>query len=43
MFPTWVEHEVRRGKPTPNSPRISIALNFRIEEYGNYDEEGNGS
>ena len=43
MFPTWLEHEVGRGKPTPNYPRISIALNFKLEEYGEYDEEGNGS
>ena len=42
MFPTWLEHEVKPGKPTPNYPRISIALNFKLESYGEYDEEGNG-
>ena len=38
MFPTWLEHEVKPGKPTPDYPRISIAMNFRLETYGDYSE-----
>tara|TARA_B100000085_G_scaffold284852_1_gene319040 strand:+ start:1221 stop:1889 length:669 start_codon:yes stop_codon:yes gene_type:complete len=34
MFPAWLQHEVRPGPPTPNNPRITIAFNITIEQYG---------
>ena len=33
MFPAWLEHEVRPGKPTPDYPRISMAMNIKILQY----------
>ena len=33
MIPAYLEHEVNPGKPTPDYPRISIALNFRVLKY----------
>ena len=33
MFPSYLSHEVRPGKPTPDYPRISIAFNFRVLYY----------
>ena len=34
MFPAWLEHEVRPGKPTPDYPRISMAMNIKILQMG---------
>ena len=33
MFPSYLSHCVKPGKPTPDYPRITIAFNFRILEY----------
>jgi len=30
MFPSYLEHEVKAGKPTPNNPRITISFNLRL-------------
>jgi hypothetical protein len=37
MFPSYLVHEVKPGKPTPNYPRISIAFNFRVLSYNSKD------
>lgn len=42
MFPTWLEHHVRPGKPTPNYPRISIAMNIKMQRYGDMGSENEG-
>ena len=34
MFPSWLEHEVRPGRPTPDYPRISMAMNIKILQMG---------
>ena len=34
MFPSWLEHEVKAGPPTPEYPRISIAFNITVTKYG---------
>ena len=34
MFPAWLEHEVRPGRPTPDYPRISMAMNIKILQMG---------
>ena len=39
MFPAWLEHEVLPGEPTPGNPRITVAFNFTITNYGE-EEEG---
>ena len=33
MFPSYLSHCVKPGKPTPEYPRITIALNFRVLKY----------
>ena len=33
MFPSYLSHCVKAGKPTPDYPRITIALNFRVLKY----------
>ena len=33
MFPSYLSHCVKPGKPTPDYPRITIAFNFRVLEY----------
>ena len=30
MFPSYLEHEVKSGKPTPNNPRITISFNLKL-------------
>lgn len=35
MFPSYLQHYVPKGPPTENNPRITIALNLNIIEYGN--------
>ena len=30
MFPSYLEHEVKAGKPTPNNPRITISFNLKL-------------
>ena len=30
MFPSYLEHEVKAGKPTPNNPRITISFNLTL-------------
>ena len=30
MFPSYLEHEVKAGKPTPNNPRITISFNLQL-------------
>ena len=39
MFPSWMEHEVRPGKPTPGNPRITVAFNITVKDYGDDMEE----
>ena len=41
MFPSYLEHMVEKSKPTPNNPRITIAFNINVLEYG--EEEGEES
>ena len=38
MFPCWLEHEVRPGKRTPDYPRVSVALNINVKEFGPDDD-----
>lgn len=38
MFPCWLEHEVRPGKRTPDYPRVSVALNINVNEFGPDDD-----
>ena len=33
MFPSYLSHEVKPGKPTPDYPRVSIAFNFKVLYY----------
>jgi hypothetical protein len=33
MFPSYLSHSVKPGKPTPDYPRITIAFNFRVLDY----------
>ena len=33
MFPSYLAHSVKPGKPTPDYPRITIAFNFRVLNY----------
>jgi hypothetical protein len=35
MFPSYLTHSVEPSHPTPNYPRITIAMNIRVLEYGN--------
>ena len=37
MFPAWLEHEVLPGDPTPGNPRITIAFNVTVNQYGEED------
>lgn len=34
MFPSYLTHYVRPGNPTPEYPRITIAFNLKIKQYG---------
>ena len=34
MFPSYLEHEVKKGIPTPDYPRITISFNVEVMEYG---------
>ncbi len=34
MFPPYLEHEVRKGKPTPDYPRITMSFNIEVLKYG---------
>ena len=34
MFPCYLEHFVKKGPPTPNYPRITIAFNLTVTKYG---------
>tara|TARA_B100000686_G_C16446504_1_gene789762 strand:+ start:109 stop:735 length:627 start_codon:yes stop_codon:yes gene_type:complete len=34
MFPSYLEHEVKKGKPTPDYPRITMSFNVEVVEYG---------
>ena len=34
MFPTYLEHEVKAGPPTPDYPRITVSFNIRMLRYG---------
>lgn len=34
MFPSYLEHFVKRSKPSPEYPRITISLNFAVISYG---------
>ena len=34
MFPPYLEHYVPKSEPTPNNPRISVAFNIILTEYG---------
>lgn len=35
MFPSYLIHSVEPSPPTPDYPRITIAMNIRVLEYGN--------
>jgi hypothetical protein len=35
MFPSYLTHSVEPSPPTPDYPRITIAMNVRVMEYGN--------
>ncbi len=39
MFPAYLQHEVRPGKPTPNYPRMTLAMNIKVKRYGKYGED----
>ena len=30
MFPSYLEHEVKSGRPTPDNPRITISFNLNL-------------
>ena len=30
MFPSYLEHEVKAGRPTPDNPRITISFNLNL-------------
>ena len=34
MFPSYLAHEVKWGKPTPDYPRITISFNIEVVKYG---------
>ena len=34
MFPPYLEHYVPKSNPTPDNPRITVAFNIVLEEYG---------
>ena len=34
MFPPYLEHYVPKSEPTPDNPRISVAFNIILTEYG---------
>ena len=38
MFPSWMEHEVKPGPPTPDYPRITLSFNVRMHQYGDYGQ-----
>ena len=39
MFPSYLEHFVKKSDPTPDNPRISIAFNIIITQYGDETNE----
>ncbi len=39
MFPCYLEHEVRPGKPTPNYPRVTVAMNISVLNYGDGEDD----
>ena len=39
MFPSYLEHYVRKNAPTPDDPRVTIAFNIVLTKYG--DDDGN--
>lgn len=39
MFPSYLQHFVPKGRPTPQKPRISVAFNLRLLRYGNQRRE----
>ena len=39
MFPSYLEHYVRKNAPTPDDPRVTIAFNVVVTKYG--DDDGN--
>ena len=39
MFPSYLEHYVRKNAPTPDDPRVTIAFNIILTKYG--DDDGN--
>ena len=39
MFPSYLEHYVRKNTPTPDDPRVTIAFNIILTKYG--DDDGN--
>lgn len=41
MFPSYLQHYVPKGPPTEDNPRITIAFNLNILEYGNARRETN--
>lgn len=39
MFPSYLQHHVPKSPPTPDYPRISIAMNLQVIKYGNESRE----
>ena len=39
MFPSYLEHFVPKGPPTPDYPRITIAFNLKVLKYGELTAE----
>ena len=36
MFPSYLEHYVRKNAPTPDDPRVTIAFNILLTKYGRW-------
>ena len=34
IFPSYLVHHVKKSKPTPDNPRITVAFNLRLLSYG---------
>lgn len=40
MFPSYLQHFVQKSDPTPDSPRITVAFNLHVSQYGDYFQDG---
>jgi len=41
MFPSYLQHYVPKSPPTPDDPRITVAFNIRVIQYGDQTRRGN--